>query len=129
MKHQLSFAHINFLDDNIIEVIVNDAVEVSIEMVEEYDHFLATHFSSPFGILVNKINNYAYSYEAQWIIASHQDIAAMAVVYYDESGINTTKALLKKRAIDNWNLKAFNALELGWQSAIDWLKKELAEKV
>ena len=74
MKHELSFCSINMLDENIAEVIVNKSVKISIEMVEEYEEFLSTHFSSDFGLLINKINHYDYSFEAKLSIASNENL-------------------------------------------------------
>lgn len=123
---QLSFCTVNFISENLIEVIVDQGTEVSIEMVEEYDEFLDQNFTQNFGILVNRINQYCYSAEAKWLIGSNSLIKALAVIYYDDVTKVSTESLKKTRAIDNWNLKSFSGLELGWQRAVTWLSKELA---
>jgi len=114
------------LDENIAEIIVNKSVEISIEMVEEYDEFLLTHFSSDFGLLINKINDYNYSFEAKLSIASNEHLKVMAVVNYSNESEELTQKIKNLRAVDDWNLKNFSGLDLGWQQAYDWLKEELS---
>ena len=99
--HQLSFCSVNFISHNIIEVIVNQGIEVSIEMVEEYDAFMANNFDSDFAILINRINHY-------------DDLTRMS-----------TDLLKKTRTVDGWNLQSFSGLELGWQRAVNWLAEAL----
>jgi len=126
MKHQLSFATITLLSDCIAEVVVNKDVEISLEMVEEYEAFLADKFSNAFGLLVNKIHHYHFSFEAKLSINSHENLKAIAVVNYNEESELVTKDIAAIRAIDGWNLKSFSGLDLGWQQGFDWLKKELS---
>jgi hypothetical protein len=126
MKHELSFCSINILNENIAEVIVNKSVEMSIEMVEEYDEFLSTHFSSDFGLLINKVNRYDYSFEAKLSIASHEKLKVIAVINYSDESEVLTQKIKKLRAVDSWNLKNFSGIDLGWQDGFDWLKKELS---
>ena len=126
MKHQLSFATITLLSDSIAEVIVNKGVEISLEMVEEFHKFLMDNFKGDFGILVNKIHHYNYTFEAKLTIASASNIKAMAVVFYNQAGEKTINSLLEIREQDSWNLKSFSGLELGWQQGLDWLKEELS---
>lgn len=130
MQYSLSFATIKVHDENIVEVIVNEDIEVSLEMVEEADLFFEQTFTGPIGILVNKINLYTYSFEAQLTIASHADIKGMAVVQYNTSGHTVTEKLSSVRAMDKWNLATFCAIESGselpYQQAMSWLQQQLA---
>ena len=65
MKHKLSFGYITLLSENIAEVVVNRNVVMTLEMVDEYDYFLKCHFNGDFGLLINKINQYSYTFEAR----------------------------------------------------------------
>lgn len=125
-KHRLSFADINIVSDSIAEVIIDEGLEVSIEMIEEYDTYLACIFKGKYGVLLNKINNYSYSPEAQFIMGSTDNIVAIAAVNYNEQGRQSSKVVAKKRIIDQLNFRTFSGLELGWQDAVTWLKQELA---
>jgi len=127
MKHQLSFATITLLSDCIAEVVVNKDVKISLEMVEEYEDFLADKFNNAFGLLVNKIHHYHFSFEAKLSINSHVNLKAIAVVHYNEKSELVTKNIANLRKVDGWNLKTFSGLELGWQQGVDWLEKELSD--
>ncbi len=125
MKHQLSFATITLLNDHIAEVVVNKDIEVSLEMTEEFEAFLADKFNHAFGLLINKIHYYDFSFEAKLSIGSHANLKAIAIVNYNEKSELVTNSIVKLRKIDGWNLKSFSGLDLGWQQAFTWLKKEL----
>ncbi len=126
MKHTLSFCTVNKLNDYIAEVIINKEVEISLEMVEEYEAILAEMFTDDFGLLVNQIHNYEFSFEAKLTIASHANQKAIAVVNYNKKNELLSDNMAKVRKIDGWNLKSFSGLELGWQQGFDWLEKELS---
>ncbi len=125
MKYKLSFATINLIKDNIIEVIVDAGVEISMEMAEEYEDFLAELFDDDFAVLVNKINHYDYTFEAKLTIASHEKLKAIAVISYDDEASKKVGEMSKLRQLDGWNLKVFSGLNLGWQDGVDWLEQEL----
>ncbi len=125
MSHNLSFAKINILSENIAEVIVNQDVEISLEMSEEYDDFLSHNFPDNFALLVNKVNQYDFSFEAKLSMASHENLMAIAVITYDNEGKQSVENLAAMRQLDGWNLKVFDGLNLGWQEGLDWLQGEL----
>ena len=125
MKYRLSFADLNLLTHDIIEVIIDDGVVLSLEMMEEYEQFLVEHFKHDFAILVNRVHCYSYSYEVQLSIASIEQVKAIAIVNYSEQSKLSSAQLIKVRSIDNWNLKEFSGVEMGWQQAFNWLQQEL----
>lgn len=125
MKHRLSFGFYNIHADNIIEIIADEGVELTLEMVEESCNFLDENVTGDFAFLINRINEYTYTYEAQLSLASHENLKAVAFVYYSEESKNTTKKLQNNRLFDNWNHPMFSGLELGWQDAYQWLNHEL----
>ncbi|GLX77900.1 hypothetical protein tinsulaeT_12400 [Thalassotalea insulae] len=126
MKHRLSFAYFNILSDNIVEVVVDEGIEMSLEMIDECHHFIEDHFKEAFGMLINRVNNYTYSYEAKLSIASYQHLKAIAFVYYSECSKAISENLYQIRSLDQWNYRLFSGLELGWQQAFDWLQQELS---
>lgn len=129
MTHYLSFASINIVSTKIVEVIVNQGIEISLEMSEEYDDFLTQHFQGNFALLINKINNYDFSFEAKLSMASHKDLIAIAVVTYDDEGRKSVGKLADLRERDGWNLRVFNGLNLGRQDSVDWLNSELNKEL
>ena len=68
--YELSYAKIIVLQDDIAEVIINDAVVMNAAMVEQYHEFLRSILTSPFSLLINKINSYTYDFDAQIELAT-----------------------------------------------------------
>ncbi len=120
--HELPFSKIIILSDSVAEVIINEGVEMDVTMVELYHEFLLSHLSSPFSLLINKINSYSYSFEAQIKLASLKEISAMAVVTYSRAAELATNNLATSvpREVD-WNLRVFSNRD----NALNWL---IAEK-
>jgi hypothetical protein len=125
MKHRLSFGYFTLLAENIVEVTIDEGIELSLEMVEECDVFFKTHIFGGFGMLINRINEYTYSYEAQLSIGSYEGLKAIAFVYYSDKSKVIVDELNLTRAYDKWNSCTFSGLELEWQQAFQWLKHEL----
>jgi len=125
MKIKLNFGFINILSENIAEVIIDHDAILTLEMVEEYDQCLTEHFKDDFGLLINRINDYSYTYEAMLTVGSLEGLKATAVIYYNDIGEKSTRRLQETRKNDNFNLQLFSGLELGWQSGVDWLESEL----
>lgn len=128
-KYQLSFAKVNILSEHIAEVIVGQDVVISLEMSEEFDGFLTKIFSNNFALLINKINEYDFSFEAKLSVASHENLAAIAVVTYNNQSKASVSKIAAIRQRDGWNLKVFDGLNLGWQEGLDWLQGELNSEV
>ncbi len=117
--HELPFSKIILLNDSIAEVIINEGVEMDETMVEEYHEFLLSHLSSPFSLLINKVNSYSYSFGAQIQLASLKEISAMAVVTYNRAAELATDNLATAvpREIE-WNLRIFSNRD----NALKWLQ-------
>ena len=54
--HELSFEKVIILREDLAEVVVNEGIEMSVEMVDEYHYFLLSHMSAQLSLLLNKIN-------------------------------------------------------------------------
>jgi len=128
MKLTTSFGQINIISKNIAEVIINNDTEISLEIVDEYDTLMAKHFTNNYAILVNRINDYRFAYEALLCVGSAQHLKAAAIINYGTASQQRTKDLNSIRHMDNLNIKEFSGLELGRESAINWLNEQL-EKV
>jgi len=120
-SYELPFAKINILSDSIAEVIINEGVEMTLAMVEQYHEFLLLHLVSPFSLLINKINSYTYDFDAQKNLATLKEINAMAVVAYTHPTKISTVYLnaTVPREID-WNLKIYSNRD----EALNWLQLE-----
>jgi hypothetical protein len=118
--YELSFAKIIVLRDDIAEVIINDAVVMNAAMVEQYHEFLRSILTSPFSLLINKINAYTYDFEAQLELATIGEINAMAVVAYSRITELTTESLASYPRSKKWNLQIF----MNRNDALAWLLLE-----
>lgn len=109
------------LSDSIAEVIINDNVEMTLTMVELYHEFLLSHLVSPFYLLINKINTYTYSFEAQLNLATLNEINAIAVVVYSRGSKLSTEYLKSSvpRKVD-WNMQICSDRD----EALNWLQLE-----
>lgn len=125
MGKRLSFAEVNPLSKNIVELIIDENTLVSIEMMEELDAYIEQSFKHNIGILVNKINDYKYSFEAKLTLGSLPQIQAIAILNYSNAGISDSHSIEQVRALDNLNTKLFSGLELARDQAINWLVREL----
>lgn len=126
MSYNLGFGKINIINGNIAEIIIHQNVEMSLEMVEECENFFSTHFTDSFGLLVNKINRYGYTFEAKLTIGMNKHLKAIAVINYHDDGLLQTGRIMQLRKKDKLNLKVFSGLDLGWQEGLEWLNKELS---
>ncbi|SEL20610.1 hypothetical protein SAMN05216262_10783 [Colwellia chukchiensis] len=127
MKHRLSFGYFTLLSENIVEVTIDEGVELSLEMIEECDAFFKAHIFGDFGMLINRVNDYSYSYEAQLTLGSYQGLKAIAFVYYSEQSKTLVDNIQQTRRHDKLNSRIFSGLELEWQQALQWLQGELKE--
>ena len=123
-KYRLSFAHVNVLDTHIAEVICDKNIEVTMEMIEEVEVFLCDFFVNDFGVLINKIHPYTYSFGAKLTLGSRERMKAIASVNYTDIAQAITQDIINIRSTDNLNIKQFSGLELGRQQAFEWLQEE-----
>ena len=118
--HELPFGKIIILKKDIAEVIMNEGVEMNAEMVDQFHDFLLDNLSRPFSVLVNKINNYAYSFEAQQTLGTLEELKAIAVVTYDRMSEISTNAVANFPRDVDWNMKIFSNRD----EALDWILSE-----
>ena len=121
--HELPFAKIIILRDDIAEVMINDGVSMNEEMVAQYHDYLLSHLRAPFSLLINKINSYTYDFHAQEKLATLKEINAMAVVAYNQVTKLTTETLASYPRDVKWNLKIFSNRD----DALAWLLSEQDE--
>ena len=125
MKYRLSFGYFTLLAENIVEVTIDEGVELSLEMIEESAVFFKAHIFGRFGMLINIVNEYTYSFEAKLSIGSYEGLQAIAFVYYSDKSRVNVEELNAVRANDKWNSSIFSGRELEWHKAFKWLEQEL----
>jgi len=121
--HELPFAKIIILREDIAEVMINEGVRMDAAMVETYHDFLLSHLRAPFSLLINKINSYTYDFQAQEKLATLKEIYAMAVVAYNRVTRITTETLASYPRDVKWNLKIFSNRD----EALAWLISQQVE--
>jgi hypothetical protein len=121
--HKLTFGEIIVLQEDIAEVIINSGVEMDLRMVEEYHVALLSLMKEKFSLLINKLNSYSYTFEAQQHIATLPGINAMAVVSYNMPAELATKALSSIPRGISWKIKIFSEREGG----LNWLREKQKE--
>lgn len=119
-SYHLPFAEVIIIRADIAEIIINEGIEMDISMVKKYHEFLLAHLLAPFSLLINKINSYTYTFDAQLELATLEEINAMAVVSYNNGTSTTTHYLSTLPRKVEWNLSQFtNRIE-----ALRWLEDE-----
>ena len=118
--HQLSFGTIVVLDRHTAEVIVNEGVEMDLGAVHEYHTFLADRLQPPFCLLINKLNGYTYTFEAQLELGNLKGICAMAVLTYNRATRVSTENLAALPRTQPWNIRLFEERD----TALAWLKEQ-----
>lgn len=116
-KHDLPFAKIILLREDIAEVLINDGVEMDVKRVDQYHDFLRSHLRCPFSLLVNNINSYSYSFLAQEKLAEMEEINATATVVYNRVAKLAAETLAMYPRNHEWNLKIFSDR----RDALEWL--------
>ena len=106
--HELSFGKVVILRKDIAEVIINEGVEMDRDMVEQFHDFLLEKLSSPFSLVINKINNYSYSFDAQKSLGALNELNAIAVVVYTRISEATTESVSSFPREIKWNMKMFS---------------------
>ena len=106
-QYELPFCQLKLLRDDIVEVIINEGVEMDLDMVMEYHEFLLAHLKAPFSVLVNKLNSYTYTFDAQMKIGTLNNIKALAFVSYTNITDVSTKNLASLPRPKEWNFKMF----------------------
>ncbi|TSA49673.1 MAG: hypothetical protein D4R48_02985 [Nitrosomonadales bacterium] len=118
--HDLGFLKAIKIKDDLAEFIVNDGVEFDLPMVDVYHNWITTHLTAPCLVLVNKMNAYTYTFEAQRIIGTLPAIKAVAFVVYNRVSEITTNNLAAMPRDIAWNKKIFDNRE----EAIAWLESQ-----
>ena len=62
--HQISFAKITVLRNDLAEIVVDNGVDINVKMVDEIHHCFLSIFSHTFSLLINKTNSYSTQLDA-----------------------------------------------------------------
>lgn len=115
--HRMSFGTVEVLEPDLAEIIIDDGVEMTLEMVNEYHQVLLSHMQAPFHMLINKKNAYTYTFEAQRVVGKLKEFGSIAVVTYSPVQRVSTDSLINVNRNQNWDIQMFEDKP----SAMDWL--------
>lgn len=114
----LGFGSLIPIQERMIEVIINEGVEFSSEMVSVYHQSLVKFGWDKFRLLINKKNSYTYSFQAQREIAALPNVLGSAVLIYSNHSRAAIESLVKIAIDIAHPIEVFDEREL----AINWLK-------
>lgn len=120
--YELSFGTATLLRPDLVEVIVNEGVEMDLDMVDEYHMFVSEFLATPCGILVNKRNKYAYTFEAQMVIGRMEKIRAVAMLVYSDTGRIASEMVMNLPPIPAQNVRIF----FDRNAALKWVEQQLS---
>ncbi|ABV38638.1 conserved hypothetical protein [Shewanella sediminis HAW-EB3] len=124
--HKFSFGcSVELLTHNIAQITIEPNVEVTLEMLGEFDEYMSTIFNHDFALLIDKQNNYSYSYETLLCMGSQENLKATAVVFYDEADAKLPPQFAEMRQVDQLNIQLFSGANIGTQKALNWLEHQL----
>ncbi|MBR9915907.1 MAG: hypothetical protein GYB32_14010 [Algicola sp.] len=115
----LPFGKIKVLEPRIAELIINEGVAITPEMVQTYRNVVIAHTTTPFSLLINKEHGYSYTYEALVAMGQQRDLIDFrAVVIYSKSAEMATQIVMDINKKNDWKIKMFKDRN----DALDWLK-------
>src|SRR5690606_1959780 len=106
---------------NLAEIIVDEDIVIDEVMIDEYHDFLLTNLVAPFSLIINKINCYSYTFEAQRTICNLKGIHLIAIVFTTIGALMATETLIKINEHRNWNIELFKDRNeaLKWIASFD----------
>ena len=78
--HQISFAKVSILRNDLAEITVDNGVDINLKMVEEIHNCLRSIFSDSFSLLINKTNSYSTQLDALMKFGTLAAIIKIAVL-------------------------------------------------
>ncbi len=104
----LPYAEINILQKDVAEIIFKEGVEVSVGMVEDMYSILSSHLQAPFSCIINSINSYSFSPEAQMLLGTVKEHISTAIVAYSDLSREIAGMLVDFPRKVDWNVRIFS---------------------
>lgn len=118
IARQLSFCSILIISPRIVEVILNEGVEITGDMVDEFFQVVGEEMDSEISVLLNKVTKYSYRFDALMKLSPSTKIRNIGVVTYDSLAASTSKFMMDRFNTSNKNVQLFHARE----DALQWLQ-------
>lgn len=120
---KFAFAELKLLDPSKVELVFNDRIEVSGAMIDQIFAWIEAKTMTGRGLLINKIHDYCYSFDAQVKLANAGIFSCVAIVRADGQAQSLTRMAIESL------VKPEHAVEVrvftGRDEALQWLVKKL----
>ncbi|BCD99880.1 hypothetical protein [Marinagarivorans cellulosilyticus] len=115
--HRLSFCRLQIIDQNIVEIILDDGVEISGQMVDEFFAAIEGKMNSQISILLDKATQYSYTFDALIKLSESTKIRNIGVITYDALSRSSAIYMMERFNKSKKNVKLFESRE----DALAWL--------
>ncbi|MFV0389887.1 MAG: hypothetical protein ACK5NT_14170 [Pyrinomonadaceae bacterium] len=122
-RFELPFALIHSIEDSILEIVFCEAIEIDMDMVTKLHKVLESFCTNEVCILVNNINEFNYSFEAQMNIFDLEKIVAVSFVCYTKNSHRAVEAMLNLPRKNEPNAKIFYE----YREGIEWLEQQFVD--
>ena len=121
----LGFGKLIILGSRVVEIIVENGVYIEQSHVSLVHNIFRVQFPEGAYVLINKINQYSYSFESQQLLFDPGIMKALAVVVYSDISERSMQLLLDLPNNGKWNARLFNTRE----KATAWLEEQMAQEI
>lgn len=115
--HRLSFCRLHIIDQNIVEIVLDDGVEISGQMVDEFFAAIDGTMNSQISILLDKATQYSYTFDALIKLSESTKIRNIGVITYDALSRSSAIYMMERFNKSKKNVKLFESRE----NALAWL--------
>lgn len=115
--HRLSFCKLQIIDQNIVEVMLDEGVEISGQMVDEFFDAITGKMNEEISILLDKATNYSYKFDALIQLSELTKIQNIGVVTYGSVSRSSAIFMMERFNKSNKNVELFENRE----DALAWL--------
>ena len=115
--HRLSFCRLQIIDQNIVEIILDDGVEISGQMVDEFFAAIEGKMNSQISILLDKATQYSYTFDALIKLSESTKIRNIGVITYDALSRSSAIYMMERFNKSKKTVELFESRE----DALAWL--------
>jgi hypothetical protein len=118
----VSCCRISKIEDDIVELVFAEGVEIVPADIDAIHRWLDENLPVPYMIVINKVNQYSYSFEAQLKLGQPEAMKAIAIVSHSAISTATQDHIQGIHALNPLNLQVFSCVE----EALPWLHEQRA---
>lgn len=119
-EHQITLGKLIEHGDGLVELIADEGINVSAEMVQELFDLFRQIAPTPQFVMANRKNSYSISFRAQKLLSSYPEAKAVAVLTHSRLGMMFARFIPRTR----YTLKVF----MDRDAAMYWLRSFINNK-